>query len=177
MRKHFIDGRFVYLTFLCIGLYLSSCDQQAGPSSKPDTTNAINSAREVVQEVFDYSNNLDFISGLQHYVDDSLARYTSNGRIYPSLSALKSDYEQVGPLVEVLNNEILSWHIVAYSEKLIAFNLPIRLTIKMKGSPAYTGELVWTGIVEKRGGKWRIAQSHESWLNCAEAMSALSVGS
>jgi hypothetical protein len=52
-------------------------------------------------------------------------------------------------------------------------SLPIHFKIKAKGLPEHNGQYVWSGILRKDNGKWTLLQSHESWLNYAEAMPAL----
>jgi hypothetical protein len=116
---------------------------------------------------------LKFIEGLNFYSDDDHNYYTNNGAIL-SLIELKKSYSQIGSSVEILENSIDRWNSIVLSKNIVAFTLPNHLRIKLKRLPEYTGQLVWSGIVQKRNGNWLIIQSHESWLNCAEVATALS---
>ena len=149
-----------------------SCQNEKTKWTELDKKSIIDSAKVTVQKVFELSNKLQFLDGLAYYAADADAFYTSNGEIL-SLTDLKNSYRQIGPSVEVLKNSIDNWHATLLSKNTVAFTLPIHLKIKLSGIPEYNGQLVWTGIVQKRNEKWVIIQSHESWLNCAEVMSAL----
>ncbi len=132
----------------------------------------INSAKHTVQAVFDHSNNLEFLKGLDHYSADSNSHYTNNGTIL-SLKDLKVAYSEIGSSVEFLSNSIADWKSVVLSNDTVVFTLPVDLKIKLKGKPEYTGKLVWSGVVHRTNGTWLIVQSHESWSNAAEAAAAL----
>ncbi|NAS32370.1 hypothetical protein GTQ40_15405 [Flavobacteriaceae bacterium R38] len=162
----------IVLLVLGVGLIIQSCQNKTEDLTASQKENIINSAKKVVQKVFDASNNLDFKSGLDFYSDASDAYYVNNGTIL-SLDELKTSYDQIGPFVEVLNNSIGSWNSTFLNENTVAFTLPIQLKIKLKDKPEYNGQLVWSGIVQKKDGEWKIVQSHESWLNCAEVSAAL----
>lgn len=133
----------------------------------------VESAKLTVQKVFECSNDLKFINGLDYYSEDSDSYYTNNGQIF-SLRELRKSYSQIGSLVEILENSIDSWNSTVLSKNTVAFSLPIHLRIKLKGIAEYNGQLVWSGIVQKRNGRWLIIQSHESWLNCVAVTAALS---
>lgn len=160
------------LLAISIGLLASSCQDQSDSLSDSQKVEIYNSAKETVVKVFEYSNNLDFVSGLNHYANDSNAYYISDGTL-SGLDDLKKSYSQIGPSVEFLKNNILSWHYEVLTKDIISFTLPVELTLKLKGIPEFTGQLVWTAILQKRNGNWIIVQSHESWLNCAEVTKAL----
>jgi hypothetical protein len=166
-----------YLTLIVIlgGLIMTqqSCQKETSDISEFDKKVIIDSAKTIVQNVFDASNNLKFLDGLKYYSGDSDAYYTNNGTIL-SLAELKESYKQIGSSVEVLENTIVSWNTAVLSRNVVAFTLPIHLKIKIKGIPEYNGQLVWSAIVGNKSGKWLIVQSHESWLNYSEMESALS---
>ncbi|MDY8135374.1 hypothetical protein [Aquimarina sp. 2201CG5-10] len=162
----------ILLLLLGLLIFTESCQHQKSDLTKSEKKSIIDSAKTTVQKVFDSSNNLKFIEGLNYYSADADAFYVSNGTIH-SLSELKESYNQIGSSVELLENSIDSWNSTILSENTVAFTLPIHLKIKLIGIPEYNGQLVWSGIVQKRNEKWVIIQSHESWLNCVEMTSAL----
>jgi hypothetical protein len=153
-------------------LFSQSCQNEESALTDLEKQSIIDSARITVQKVFDLSNNLEFVEGLNYYSGEFDAYYINNGTIL-TLSDLKKSYSQIGPSVEILENSIDSWNSNVLSENTVAFTLPIHLKIKLVGIPEYNGQLVWSGIVQKPNDKWVIIQSHESWLNCIEVASAL----
>ncbi len=162
----------ISIFLITLFVFLQSCQNHNKSINESEQKSIIDSARITVQKVFDASNNLQFIDGLKHYSNDADAYYTSNG-IISSLAELEAAYRQIGPSVEVLENSIDSWNSTLLSKNTVAFTLPIHLKIKLKDVPEYTGQLIWSAIVQKRNKKWVIVQSHESWLNCVEAVAAL----
>jgi len=162
----------VLTLFIGIIIFTQSCQDEKSNLTQLDKKAIIVSAKNTVQKVFESSNNLKFADGLNYHSGDSDAYYTNNGTIL-TLDDLKKSYSQIGSSVEILENSIDSWNSTVLSENTVGFTLPIHLKIKLVGIPEYNGQLVWSGIVQKRNEKWMIIQSHESWLNCIEVASAL----
>lgn len=165
----------IFLTILCVfelTFFATSCKQATG-LTESQKAEAVDSARAVVEKVFELANKLDYKAGLQFYSGDTDTRYIDNGSIFPSLDAMKEAYNQVGPTMELVENKVSRWDAIVLANDAVAFTLPIRLKLKAKGLPAYEGQYVWSGIVQKRNGRWMIVQSHESWQNYAEVIAAL----
>lgn len=155
-----------------LGSLASSCQKQHVSLTESQKNEIINSAKATVEKVFESSNNLEFVNGLNYYSNDSDSYYVSDGKIL-SLEELKTSYNEIGPSVEILNNSIEHWNAQILSKDVVSFTLPVHLKLKLKGTPEYNGQLVWTAIVRKKNKNWMIVQSHESWLNCAEVTAAL----
>ena len=162
----------IFTLLIGVLFFTQSCESKKNILTELEKESIINSARLTVQKVFESSNNLKFIDGLNYYSGDSDAYYTSDGTIH-TLADLTKSYNQIGSSVELLKNSVKNWNSTFISENTVAFTLPIDLKIKLVGIPEYNGKLVWSGIVKKRNGNWIIIQSHESWLNCVEVASAL----
>lgn len=159
---------------LLFGLFLMTpaCKDEKSKPLESEIKVTIEAARSTVQKVFEASNNHQFLEGLNYYSDDSDAYYTSNGEVF-NLEELRKSYSEIGPSVEVLENSITAWNATFISENTVAFTLPVRLKMKLVGIPEYNGQLIWSGIVQKRDDQWKIIQSHESWLNCVDVATAL----
>ena len=145
-------------------------------SSTPTPTQlaaVADSARAVAQRIIDNSNKLDFPAAFQEYSADADARYVENGALYSSLDALKKAYAELSPVLELVANSVDSWHVLVLGPEAARVTLPIHLRIKAKGRPEYTGQYVWTGIVQRRGGRWQLVQSHESHPNAEKVMAAV----
>jgi len=161
------------LVILCtIGLLNQSCRRPESGLTEVQTQEIINSATEVVKKVFEYSNNMDFETGLKHYSETSNSYFITDG-IMHSLADLRKSYQSVGPAVEELHNSIESWNVKVLSPDVVTFTLPVKLKLKLVGVPEYNGQLVWTATLQKKEDLWMIVQSHESWLDCAEVTAAL----
>ena len=161
------------LIILCtICLLNLSCRGPENQLTEDQTQEIINSATDVVQKVFEYSNNRDFETGLNHYSETSNSYFITDGIIH-SLADLKKTYRNIGPAVEELQNTIENWNVKVLSPDVVIFTLPVKLRLKLKGIPEFTGQLVWTATLQKQKDRWMIVQSHESWLNCAEVTAAL----
>ena len=162
----------VLILLVGIMFFVESCQNKKLELTDLEKSSIIDSAKVTVQKVFDASNNLKFLDGLNYYSGDSDTYYSSNGTVL-TLEELKDSYRQISSSIEVMKNTIERWNATILSHNTVAFTLPVQMKIKLIGISEYSGQLIWTGIVQKRNGKWQIIQSHESWLNCAEAMSAL----
>ncbi len=166
MRRFFLilSGALCLLNF--------SCQQQETELTQEEIQQITESTTAIVKKVFEYSNNMDFESGLNHYSESSDSYYITDG-IMHSLSDLKKSYKEIGPAVEELHNTIESWNVQVLSPDIVTFTLPVKLKLKLKGIPEYTGQLIWTATLQKKEDQWMIIQSHESWLNCAEVAEAM----
>jgi hypothetical protein len=140
--------------------------------SEAEKRQIIQTASLVVTKIFEASNNKQYLQGLDYYSDDDNAYFVSDG-VVNSLDDLKKSYVIAGAAVEDLHNEILQWNSKVLSADLISFTLPVKLRLKLKGIPEYTGQIIWSAILQKVEGKWLVVQSHESWLNAAEVAKAL----
>lgn len=161
------------LVILCLICLLNqSCREQDHQLTEFQTQEIVNSATVVVKKVFQYSNNMDFETGLNHYSETSNSYFITDG-IMHSLADLKKAYKNIGPSVEALHNTIEGWNVKVLSSEVVTFTLPVKLKLKLKGIPEFEGRLVWTATLQKQKDRWMIVQSHESWLNCAEVTAAL----
>ena len=160
------------LFILGFALITLSCKNKLSDLNAAEKTLIVDSATSVVKKVFEYSNKLEYKTALQFYSENAEARFVDNGTIL-TLADLKAAYDQVGPTMELVENTVERWDAVILGPEAVAFTLPIQLRLKPKDRPEYKGQFVWSGIVQKQNGKWLIVQSHESWLNYAEAVAAL----
>ncbi|WP_345273543.1 nuclear transport factor 2 family protein [Flaviramulus aquimarinus] len=149
-----------------------SCVRSENQLTEAQIQEITNSATEVVSKVFEYSNNLDFETGLNYYSETSNSFFITDG-IMHSLTELRKAYKDIGPSVEELHNTVESWHVKVLSLDIVTFTLPVKLKLKLKRIPEFSGRLIWTATLQKQKDKWMIVQSHESWLNCAEVAAAI----
>jgi ketosteroid isomerase-like protein len=163
--------KFFLIPFLS-GLIFHSCSTPSTDLSDSQKQDIINAASQVVKQIFEASNNFEFESGLDFYANADDAWFVTDGKM-KNLDDLRKEYQAVGPEVEVLENTILSWKSKVLSNEVVLFTLPIQLRLKFKGTPEYTGQLTWSAVLQKINDRWKVVQSHESWMNCAEVARAL----
>ena len=130
-------------------------------------------AKEVMQKIILYAEKLDYTSVFQYYSNDPEARHVVNGFLYPSVDAMKNDYDKMVPGIEYTQHSVKSWDVIVLSDDAALMTVPVQMKIKTKSSPEFKFDLVWSCVVQKRNDKWLVVQSHESWLNAAEVMAAM----
>lgn len=155
--------------------FMMSCQNKNSSTSAETTVSSatLDSAKAVVQKVFDFSNKLDFEKVFEYYSGDADAKYVENGYIY-SLDSLKAIYRQTVPTIDLIENTVKSWDLITISNDAVTGTLPVHVKIKAKGRDPYEFDYVWSCVVQKRHGKWQLIQSHESWQNYEKAMEAVS---
>ena len=165
--KNVITGLVLFLTTAS-----NSCFSMEPSPIEKHKQSTIAEAKTVVRKVFNLSNQLRFIEGLNFYSDAEDSFYVNNGTAL-TLNELRQSYRQIGASVEVIENKIIRWNATYISSDTVVFTLPVNLKIKLINIPEYNGKLIWTGVLQKRKGSWLIVNSHESWLNAAEVAEAL----
>lgn len=152
---------------------LAACAPASGELSDAERAAVIDTARAVAERVFAASNRLDFTAALQEYSPDADARFVENGSLFPTLDSMRAAYAAFSPMLDSLQNRIERWDILVLGRDAALLTLPVSLRIKAKDLPAYSGSYVWTALVQRRSGAWKVVSSHESWLNAAEVIAAL----
>ena len=148
--------------------------KSAGPVTSELTKSVVaDAAKEVLQKVIDHMDQLDVNSALENYSNDPDTRYVENGYLYPSLKAYGEAYLKLVPTLEYLDQTVDSWDIVVLSDEAAVVTLPMHARIKVKDRPEYQFDFICSSVVQKRNGKWLLINTHESWLNAAEAMAAI----
>lgn len=160
-------------TFLALAILALCCQPQPTTLTEAQKASIADSAKAVVQLMLTNANKLDFVAYFDHYSADPDSRYIENGMLYPSLDAMKKTYADMNPLFESLMNVPDAWDMIVLSSDAVAITLPLHFSFKPKGLPEYKAQSVWTGVVQRRSGKWTIVQSHESWVNPEQVMAAL----
>ena len=151
-----------------------SCQSQPAGLTQAQKDAAAESAKTIVDTIFQKSNQLDFTGALALYSGDPDARFIENGVLASSLDALKKEYAELAPTLELLENKVDSETVLVLAEDAAAVTVPVSFRIKAKGRPEYAGQYVWSGIVQRRNGTWQLVQSHESWVNAEQVMAAIS---
>lgn len=163
----------------CFGLMLAifavfafSCQQQQTTLTEAQKAAIADSAKAVVQSMLSHADKLDFGAYFNVYSTDPDVRCVENGTLYPSLDTMKKGYADLQPMFESLHNTPDAWHMTVLGADAVLITMPEHVTFKPKGLSEYKAQAVWSGVVQRRGGKWAIIQSHQSWLNPEQVMAA-----
>jgi len=137
-------------------------------------TAVADAAKEVAVRVIAYSNKLDFATALKDYSPDADARYVENG-VLLSYDALKKVYlTDLGPTLEVCENTVDAWDVTVLGPDAASVTVPIHLRIKAKGGPEIKNHpYVWSAVIQRRGGRWQVVQTHESHVDYERLVAAL----
>jgi hypothetical protein len=119
------------------------------------------------------ADRLDFAAYFANFAQDSDAKYAEAGSMYSSLADMKKGWADLIPQMASLKQGMDGWAPVVLSRDAVAFTTPFHFAVTMKGRPEYKGTGVWSGIVQRRNGAWRIVQAHESWNNQDQVIAAL----
>src|SRR3954468_24810047 len=158
---------------LLMTLAMMSCQTKPTPLTDAQKTAIADSVKVVMQQVLESANKMDFRGALSYYSPDADARFMESGAIHASRDAMGDAYDQLGANLDMIKNQVDKWEVTVLGPDVAMVTLPIHITIKAKGRDAYDGQTVWSGVVQKRNGKWQVVQAHESWVNFGEAMAAL----
>ena len=164
---------FLSLVFLAVAVLAFSCQPQSSTLTDSQKAAIADSTKALLRSMLASSDKLDFQTALQLYSAEADARYVENGVIFRSLDAMKKAYAEFAPILESLQNNVDAWDVMVLGADVVSFTLPIHFSIKAKGRPEYKGQCVWSGVVQRRGGTWKMVQTHESWVNPEQAMAAI----
>lgn len=163
---------FIGMAIIVFALFAFSCQPQPTTLSQAQKAAIADSAKAVVQMMLSNADKLDFVSCFNGYATDADARFVENGSLHPSLDEMKKSYADMKPMFESLHNTPDSWDVIVLGSDAVVITMPEHFTFKPKGLPEYKAQGVWSGVIQRRGGKWAIVQSHESWVNPEQVMAA-----
>ncbi|MBI4502592.1 MAG: nuclear transport factor 2 family protein [Gemmatimonadetes bacterium] len=152
---------------------LAAC--QPKPVTMTDAQKAAiaDSVRTMMTGMIDKMNQGDMTSGWAMYSADADTRYTENGMTYPNLDAMKKMSQDMSGAMEAMTIKPDAVDVMVVGPDAAVVTSPFHMTVKVKGKPAYDGVGVWTGVLERRGGKWMIVSTHESVQHADQMMVAL----
>ncbi|MBI4421547.1 MAG: nuclear transport factor 2 family protein [Gemmatimonadetes bacterium] len=152
---------------------VSACQPQAAPLTDAQKSAIADSARAVGQAIVAGFTKLDLAAAFKDYAADPDVRYMENGALYPSYDAFKKANEEFVGMLESVQTTIDAWDAIVLGTDAVVLTAPWHGTIKAKGRPAYVATGVWSGVVQRRGGRWQVVHTHESIVNADQMMAAL----
>ena len=152
---------------------ITACAPSASEFTDAQRTAVADSAKAVAKRIIENSNQLNFSAAFEDYAADPDTRYVENGVLFPSLDSLKQSYAEFVPILELVRNSVDAWDVTVLGPDAAVVTLPIHLTIKAKGRPQAAGQYVWSAVMQRRAGRWKAIQTHESWQNPEKLLAAL----
>jgi ketosteroid isomerase-like protein len=136
------------------------------PKSGSPGPNELKAVEETIHNVFGWAVKKDFDLFFQTIVDDSdFISVTPYNRVKFGVEDVKKDRSFWGsPYFKALRHEVHDLKIrFSKSGDVAWFYCRVDDYNEWKGKPANWENVRWTGVLEKRKGKWRVVQQHFSW--------------
>lgn len=151
---------FFFLTISLTIMYAQvvECDSQK--------TNDLKAVEQAIHNVFDWAVNKDFDLFFQTIANDSnFISVTPYNRVKFGIKDVKKDSAFWGsPHFKAIRHEVRDLRIQFSNSGDVAwFYCLVDDINEWKGEPANWENVRWTGVLEKREGKWRVVQQHFSW--------------
>ncbi len=119
-----------------------------------------------INDIFGWAVNKDFALFFNTISDDTnFISVTPYARVKFGIDAVKKDSSFWGsPDFKAIRHEIRDLRINFSKEgSVVWFYCELDDINTWKGEPANWENVRWTGVLEKRNGKWRVVQQHFSW--------------
>ncbi len=128
--------------------------------------NQLKAVEKVINNVFGWAINKDFDLFFQTIADDSdFISVTPYNRVKFGCNDVKKDTAFWGsPYFKAIRHELHDLRIhFSKSGDVAWFYCTVDDINEWKGEPANWENVRWTGVLEKRKGKWQVVQQHFSW--------------
>ena len=158
--------KFIILfVLLTIGIFMNAVEAQ-DEKSKIQNKDELKAVAQVINNVFGWAVNKDFKLFFDSIADDSnFISVTPYERVKFGVAAVKQDSAFWGsPHFKAIRHEIRDLRIhFSASGEVAWFYCVLDDINEWKGEPANWENVRWTGVLEKRKGKWRVVMQHFSW--------------
>lgn len=145
-------------------LFTTSCNQQNGVEF--DTQKERKAVEQTLNNVFGWAIDKDFELFYSSIVNDSsFISVTPYNRVKFGFNEVRKDSAFWGsPHFKAIRHELRDLHInFSQSGDVVWFFCYLDDINEWKGQPANWENVRWTGVLEKRNGKWRVVQQHFSF--------------
>jgi ketosteroid isomerase-like protein len=163
-KKHTIFMRF-FITLIILTLSQDGVQAQVVRCA-PKKTSYLKAVEQAIHNVFGWAVKKDFNLFFQTIADDSnFISVTPYNRVKFGFNDVRKDSAFWGsPHFKAIRHEVHDLKIQFSSSGDVAwFYCVVDDFNEWKGKPANWENVRWTGVLEKRNGKWRVVQQHFSW--------------
>lgn len=120
----------------------------------------------------DKMNKGDMQGSMASYTQDASGRFTENGVMNDPAGMQKSNQDMMG-MMESMQIKPTKVDVIVLGPDAAVVNSPFSMTVKTKAGKEVTGQGVWTGVVQRQAGAWRVVSTHESDVNAEDMMKAM----
>lgn len=164
-RKKCINFIVCFIILIVLIMSQNALRAQVAESTS-QKTNDLKAVEQAIHNVFGWAVSKDFALFFQTIADDSnFISVTPYNRVKFGIKDVKKDSAFWGsPNFKAISHEVYDLKIQFSSSGDVAwFYCVVDDFNEWKGEPANWENVRWTGVLEKRKGKWRIVMQHFSW--------------
>ena len=164
-RKKYINFIVCFIILIILVMFQNALRAQVAENAS-HKTNELKAVEQVIHNVFGWAVNKDFNLFFQTIADDSnFISVTPYNRVKFGINDVKKDSAFWGsPHFKAIRHEVRDLKIqFSRSGDVAWFYCVVDDINEWKGEPANWENVRWTGVLEKREGKWRVVQQHFSW--------------
>lgn len=147
---------------VAITLGLGGLGASCGPArlTEAQRTAITDSVEQVVHRALDAANRRDAAGFLSAYEEDAVMAY--NGVIYSTKDSYRAALDSVWQAVSGVETRPMTLRTMVLGPDEAVTMVPFALTLSAKSGQEVTGQGVYTMLLQRRQGAWRILRSHES---------------
>jgi ketosteroid isomerase-like protein len=169
-ENHMKSNLPVRQVFVCLILAIIFTSWNTAPAqvvdSSPGKADDLKAVKQAIHNVFGWAVKKDFDLFFHTIADDSnFISVTPYDRVKFGFNDVRKDSAFWGsPYFKGIRHEIRDLRIhFSKSGEVAWFYCVLDDINTWKGEPANWENVRWTGVLEKREGKWRVVQQHFSW--------------
>ena len=151
----------------------SGCRAKAAVLSEGERAAISDTATAIVRGVFDAANHLDAAREVSRYAADPDVRIVENGFVYPFIDRYKTTLDSSYARLRARELRPSEIRTIVLATDAAATQVPFTFTVTGKNGKTLGGAGVYSALVQKRGGTWKIVRSHESLQNAETLMAQL----
>jgi ketosteroid isomerase-like protein len=147
---------------------------QPAPVTMSDAQKAAlaDSVKAFAMGMVDKMNKGDMKGAMASYSQDAGARYTNNGMMMDAAGMAKMN-QDMAPMMAGMQIKPDKADVIILGPDAAVINSPYSMTMKSPAGKTVSGKGVWTGVVQRQAGAWRVVSSHISDVNAEDMMKAM----
>lgn len=120
----------------------------------------------------DQMNKGDMKGSMASYSQDASGRFTTNGVMVDPAGMQKMNQDMMG-MMESMQIKPEKTDVMVLGPDAAVVNSPFTMVVKTKAGKEVSGKGVWTGVIERQAGAWRVVSTHESDVDAQDMMKAM----
>jgi ketosteroid isomerase-like protein len=99
--------------------------------------------------------------------------FSNNGVMMTDLAAMKKMNDDMAGMMTSMQIKPEKVDATVLGPDAVVLNSPYSMTVKLKSGKEITGKGVWTGVMHREAGSWKIVTEHISDVNAEDMMKAM----